>query len=1109
MLTPGDNNLAQWLGSLGLSMHAEAFEKNHVTFEVLCALSDADLRELGLSLGHRRTLMDAVGRLLPQRPSRASGSPQDPVEPGERRQITVMFCDLVGSTEMSARLDLDDLRSVIHGYYASCCTTIEDAGGFIARLIGDGILAYFGYPLAREDAAECAVRASLRILQNLGRERSDGGPQIKVRIGLATGMSVIGDVVGRRFVERHAVTGLTPNLASRIQALAAEGSVVVADETRRLAGGLFIYDDLGSHPIHGLDQPVQLWRVVAESGSSDRFEAHRTETFECLGRNAELDALQQRWDQARRGQGSIVTLIGEAGIGKSRLVRTARDRFAPATGTSVLLQCAPHQTDTPLHPLIVWIRREAGVGAGSDPSGLQPLTAWLGAGVAPLDLALVADLLALPMADATALPPMPPDRKHHLTREVLLRHFERLCAAGTVLLVLEDAHWMDGATEDFLQSLFQRVRDRPFMALVTTRPPHHRQWSDCGDVAEIPLAPLGRADAVQLLRNACGDRRLPPTIENLILAKTDGVPLFIEELTATVLESATLHGQDGTPDLEAALPQLAIPSTLRDSLTARLDRLDGAKDVARIASGLGREFSFSLLSHLCDLAPASLASALDRLVDAQLLFRRGTPPDADYVFKHALVQQAAYDGQLRSDRQALHARIVQAIETHRPEVAAAEPGLMAHHCQEAHLPQQQAAYLYAAGLASTRMVAIVQALSYFARAEKVMAGLPQSHAHTELHIDILLGMMEVGRFAILPERLIELGALAKRLAQRDGVTCAPATLSAILFQEGRALLYTSRYHEAQQIFTQIRQLGRDTQSPAIERKPASALGMNLCCQGLFRQTLEFVHEGNVDGYKQAGSFIDYISCLGWISYASCQMGPGDDGLRFGHLSVHEAELVESPVYLAGAYIWRSHAHMSVRRFDGAVADARSCVQLSKLHAVPYLTWHGLVFLALCLCRAGRLDEAVDALDEARALLAEVAHGQWSLLDYIPAIEAEIACARGADADAVSAATRAIGVAQALGGHFAEAMAWRVKAVCSLRAGTAPDQAQALFDPAVRLYQTGGAHAEQAFATLVWSHALQAAGHVAQARRWAAVAREQALRHGFDLAHCEYGAAVML
>lgn len=1104
-MTTGHEEFCRWLEALGLGKYAGTFAAHDVGFDTIFRLDDADLKELGLSLGHRRKLEAAIKELQPRAPAAAAA----PGGQGERRQITVMFCDLVGSSELSVRFDPEDLRGLIHAYYSSCCRIIEESGGFVARIIGDGILAYFGYPKAREDAAECAIRASLRIVESVGGEWPAGKDRIDVRIGLATGVSVISDMIGIGFSELHAVMGQTPNLASRIQSLVEPGMVAVADETRRLAAGFFLYVDHGSHRLKGFNQPVQVWRVIGESRSRARFDAQHSGQVDCVGRDTQLAALQQAWGQVQQGRCRIVTLLGEAGIGKSRLLRTASERFAPSPGLTVFMQCAPSQTTAPLHPLIDWLRRDIGVtpaGAAEDHARLK---AWLGEGATPLDLSLLAELLTVAPVGGEGPPNLPPDRKRQLTREVVLRHFERRCAAAPALLMVEDAHWMDGATQDFLASLFDRMRERPLLVAVTLRPGHRHAWVAGAGASELTLEPLPRADAELLIYNACRGRTLPSAVVDEILRKTDGVPLFVEELTAMILESGLLHEEGNTLVMTGPLPALDIPSTLRDSLMARLDRLSDIKEVARIASALGREFSFSLLAQVSQAPQRQLVAALDRLVEAQLLFQRGVAPDAEYVFKHALVQQAAYDSQLRSDRLALHARIVGAIEAHQPQIARQEPGLMAHHCELAGMTDREVDYLHAAGLASTRMVAIPEALSYFTRADAALARLEPTARNARRNIDVLLGLMEVGRFAILPSRLRVLSERARKLSRMDGVSCDAAMTAAILFQDGRAKLYSSQYGEARGIFQEVRQLGIEHASMAIQRKPASAFGMALCCQGLFSETLAFINEGNIGYYKESGAFIDYIAGLGWIAYANCQTGAVDDGLRCGQLSVREAEQVQSQIYVAGAYVWRSHAMMAVRRFEDAVSDAQHCVTLSAAHAVPYLGWHGLVFLALCQCRGGDAVAATQSLAQARALLSRVEDGQWSLLDYLPAIEAEIACFRGEHEHALRAADEAITLASVIGGHFAEAMAWRVKAVSSLRMGAGPQAAQASFDRALAAYERGHARAEHAYSALVWAHALQQAGQAGLARRWADEAKALAQRHGFDLRRCEHGAAAML
>ncbi|MBK6854544.1 MAG: AAA family ATPase [Burkholderiales bacterium] len=1105
----GDEAIRQWLQAHGLDRYADTFADNDVGFEALARLSDADLKDLGLSLGHRRVLQKAIQRLHRPGMKRGSTLVSAPAGVGEQRQVTVMFCDLVGSTSLVGRIGAEAYHHLLtHDYLPPCCAVINESG-YVARIVGDCIVAYFGYPAAREDAAECAIRAGLRIAQTMARVQPASGVNIAVRIALATGMSIVGDLVGVGYSEFDALTGQAPNLAFRMLSIAAPGAVVVADETRRLAGNFFVYADAGSHDFRGFDRPTRVWQVVGETRRPARFDAQHKAQSDCIGRDAELAELHDAWARVQQGACRVVTLVGEAGIGKSRLLRAASDRFSLSVGLAVFMQCSPSQTSTPLHPLVDWLRRDIGVNAPGAADNPVRLRAWLGSDASAQNLALMAEFLSIVLPPADTRPALPPDRKRHLMREIVLRHIEQRCVFGPVLLMVEDAHWMDGATEQFLVELFARMADRPVLALITTRPRRVCGWADAKAASEIHLDPLERADAERLIVTTCRDRRLPPPVIDEILARTDGVPLFIEELTAMILESGPLRSASDGQVMDGPLPALDIPSTLRDSLTARLDRLADIKDIARVASAIGREFTFTLLAQVSEEPAERLVAALDRLVEARLLFQRGEGPQASYVFKHALVQQAAYDSQLRSDRLALHARIVRAIETHQPEMARSEPGLMAHHCQLAGDVDREVDYLRAAGLASTRIVAINEALSYFSRAELAIARLEPNARNLTRHIEIILGMMEVGRFAILPSQLRALSERAREMSLRAGVTCDPAMTAAILFQDARANVYSSRYEQARGIFQVIRQLGRDNGVLAIERKPASAFAMGLCCQGLFGETLEFVNAGNIEYYKESGSFIDYISALGWIGYSSCQAGGGDDGLAFGHLSVHEAEQVQSQIYLAGAYIWRSHAMMAVRRLDEAVSDARLCVSLSTQHAMPYLGWHGLVFLALCLCRSGDLDGATQTLAQARELLSKVEDGQWSLLDYLPAIEAEIACQRGDHASALRWADEAIGVAGPIGGHFAEAMAWRVKAISSLHTGASLEQAQACLDLAMARHERGEAHAERTFTTLVWAHTLHQAGQPQAARQWVDQAKALAGRHGYVLARCEHGAAAVL
>jgi class 3 adenylate cyclase len=1098
---PRRDEFDQWLDTLGLGKHSAALAAQGVDFDALPRRSDDQLTAIGLSVPEVLSLRSALQGLGATAGHAVSG------RPGERRQITVMFCDLVNWTAWANRLDPEDLTRLTSAYYSLCCRQIERYGGFNARFEGDGILAYFGYPAAREDAVECAIRAGLAVVEVVGSELLDGSHRCEVRVGLATGLAVVGDMVGAGFAESSVVMGHTPSLAKRLQSLAEPGTVTVSDETRRLAGGLFDFADAGLHVVKGFEEDVRVWRVAGESTSGVRFDWRRASRYECVGRETPIAQLQAAWDRAGQGSCTAVTIVGDAGVGKSRLLRAAAERFEPAPRRAVIWQCSSSQGGTPLHPVISWLLRETGVSRLDAAENQRLLEAWIGAGATPLSVALLAEFLSVPLARGSEPLRLPPDRRQELTRDAVASHFER--AGGRMLLILEDAHWIDRATHDFVDWLLRRLHAQPLLALVSTRFEHMNVRAAAESGSEIRLEPLAAADAERLVLHVCGGRRLPGTVMAAILKRADGVPLFVEELTATVLDRSGWREEGDELSFDGPLPALEIPATLHDSLRARLDHLGDVAEVARVGSAIGREFTFDLLAHVTGQPAGQLEAALDRLLEARLLFRSEQSPRREYIFKHALVQQAAYDGQLRSSRQALHAKIVAAIETHQPDVARHEPGLMAHHCRLAGMIDREVDYLYAAGVASTRMVAIPEALAAFEQAEATLEQLEDSPRNAERRIGIIVGMMEVGRFAILPGRLVELSERARALSRQEGVNCDAATLAAILFQDGRARLYTSRYAEARSIFLEIRALGVAQGSLPIERKPASAFSMGLCCQGLFDETLDFINERNIDYYKESGSFIDYVAGLGWIGYAKCQTGDGDAGVQYGDLSLREAEQLRSRIYVSGACIWRSHALMAVRRLDEAVADAQRSLELATEQSVPYLRWHALVFLALCLCRSGRLDSAGESLAEARTLLEREAEGQWSLLDYLPAIEAEVACFGNDHARALRLADEAIAIAAPIGGDFAHALALRVKAITTLRAGGEPQAAQRWFDAAAALHERGGAWAEAAFSALVWAHALFTSGHAEQARRWGLAARALADRHRLVLERCEHGAAAML
>ena len=503
---------------------------------------------------------------------------------------------------------------------------VERFEGHIARFLGDGVLAYFGWPRAHEHAAERAVRAGLALVEVIAQLE----PGMQARVGIATGSVVVGDLIGRKSADLDSVIGETPNLAARLQMLAEPGTVVIGEATRRLVGGLFELDDLGSQRLKGFAEPLAVWRVASESRADGRFEAmHAAGLTPLVGRDQELRLLLRRWELAKGGEGQVVLLSGEPGIGKSRLVRELRGWLGEDLHLRLTYQCSPHHTTSPLHPLIEQLERAAGFARDDPPAArLDKLETLLARGTGRLDraVALIAALLGIPTGERYMVPELTPQRQKQLTLEALVNQLEGLAAAQPVLLVYEDVHWIDPTTQELLGLTIERIQHLPVLALITCRPQFSSTWSGQPHVSALPLNRLGWREGAAMVDHVVGDKALPAEVAAQIVAKTDGVPLFVEELTKAVLESGLLVDAGDRWELSGPLPPLAIPTTLHDSLMARLDRLTPAKEVAQIGAVIGREFAHQLLAAVADRSEAELQAALDQLVASALMFRRGAPP---------------------------------------------------------------------------------------------------------------------------------------------------------------------------------------------------------------------------------------------------------------------------------------------------------------------------------------------------------------------------------------------------------------------------------------------------------------------------------------------------
>jgi class 3 adenylate cyclase len=616
----------------------------------------------------------------------------------ERRQLTVMFCDLVNSTALSARLDPEDMRDVLRAYHDGCASVVARLEGFVAKYMGDGVLVYFGYPHAHEDDAERAVRAGLALVETIGATALPlpGEQKLQMRVGIATGLVVVGDLIGSGAAQEEAVVGETPNLAARMQGLAAPNTVVIAADTLRLTGGLFEYRDLGAATLKGFADPVRAWQVVGPSAIESRFEAlHAASTSTPLiGRDEELDLLMRRWKQAKEGEGRVVLLSGEPGIGKSRVTEAIEERLSGEPHIRLRFFCSPYHGETALHPIVSQLEHAAGFERDDNAERrLAKLEAILTPSTKGMKqaTALLADLLSI---GGDRYPPLNlnPQRRKEETLEALFAQLAGLAAARPVLMVFEDVHWIDPISLELLELTVERIPSLRVLLVMTFRPEFQSPWTGDAHVTTLALNRLGRQHGAELVKRLIGNKELPSAILDRITAHADGVPLFVEELTKAVLESGLLRDAGGRYVLTGPVPPLAIPTTLHASLMARLDRLAPIREVAQIGAAIGREFSYELLAALVPLPESTLQEAVERLVHSELVFCRGRPPNATYTFKHTLIRDAAYATLLRSRRQELHARIAKVLEDRFPETVEMHPEILAHHWSQAGLLEKAAFY---------------------------------------------------------------------------------------------------------------------------------------------------------------------------------------------------------------------------------------------------------------------------------------------------------------------------------------------------------------------------------------------------------------------------------
>lgn len=726
-----------WLKDLGLGQYASAFAANAIDFDVLADLTEADLEKLGVLLGHRKKMLRAI-RAREATP--AAGEPVRPVAAdAERRQITVLFSDLVGSTALSQSIDPETLRDVLAAYQPMATQAIAAPGGFLAKFLGDGILVYFGYPEAHDDDAIRAVRAARAMIAGMAgvnmRWRAELGGDLELRVGIHTGLVVVGDVGSGDARESNAIVGGTPNLAARIQAFAAPGTIAISAATWRLVRRAFACRALGVQQAKGVAEGLEIFGVDGEFVADDPLEPASND-IPLIGRDEEAAFLLDRLRRARAGTGQAVLISGEAGLGKSRLVRAFREGSGLDTGDLLVLRCAPQLRNSAFYPVINLLERRLGFdGRESAEARRTKIEGALGS------LSLARADIVRPLSEllgvADGSKELSEDQRRRRLLAAILQYVTAEARARPRAVIVEDTHWIDGSTLEFVGMLLGALAELPLFILMTFRPEFVPPWPVASHVTALALPRLPSEQIADIARWRAG-KDLPEAVLQQLLSKTDGIPLFAEELTQSVIASGAVVERDGRYELARGAGALAIPSSLRDSLTARLDRLSGARQVAQIAAVIGREFRYELLAAVAERDAETLERDLEALTKHDILRQRGVPPDATYTFKHALLQDAAYDVLLRATRQQYHARIAEAYERLFPATVESVPEIVAEHYANARMHSEAFQYYVRAGEGAQRRSGSHEAMAFFRAALEQLARLPEDAGRDRAEIDVLL-----------------------------------------------------------------------------------------------------------------------------------------------------------------------------------------------------------------------------------------------------------------------------------------------------------------------------------------------------------------------------------
>jgi class 3 adenylate cyclase/tetratricopeptide (TPR) repeat protein len=1031
------------------------------------------------------------GRAAEAEPQRKVDAAPESTE-ATRRHLTVMFCDLVGSTALSARLDPEELSEVLAAYQDTCARVIKRYEGHIGRYVGDALLVYFGYPAAHEDDAQRAVQTALGIVEaikalnaQLGRPDVD----LAVRIGIASGLVVVGDIgVGERR-EIAAIVGETPNLAARLQAIAQPNAIIIAGTTERLVDGLFVCEDLGPQTLKGISHPVAAYRVHGASDARSRFEAKARHGLAALvGREEESELLARRWLQAAEGDGQIVLISGEAGLGKSRITQALKERAGDELRNRILYYCSPYHRDTPLHPAIDQMERvlrfDRRDSVDQKLDKLEAVLVQLGLPVRSI-APLFASILSL-RADARYGPlGWSPENAKKRTLEALVAVVEAMASQQPVLMIVEDLHWVDPSTLEMLNMLVERIPQKRVLLLATSRPEFEPPWGDRPHISHIRLRRMSRKESAALVGQVAAGKPLSEEVLEQIVARTDGVPLFIEELTKTALETGALGGQGGRATSPGAAPVLAIPASLQESLMARLDRLAPVKEVAQVAAALGRTFTRDLLAQVSRIAESTLEGALAQLVDAELIYRRGIPPDAVYEFKHALVQDVAYNSLLRHKRQQLHEEIAGAMVRQYPDLVETHPELLAHHYREAALPAHAIPHATRAGDMAAARFARTEAAAHYEAALAMARALPASEDAKRAQVRAVLKLASVAANRQQFERDMENLAQARTLAEQirdDELLCR------VLYWIGRANYVFGRFDAGIEYAEQSLRIaealgGRDQ----VTAEPVNLLARIHCLTGEPKQAIPYA-ERSVEQMARLGNRVEEAAVAGVLSFAYGLHGRFAQAFDAANRGVTIARATEHLPTLAACLMFRAVVRGWHGEIEPAVADFDEAIEVSARAGDLFRRYlcHG--FRGEAYLVAGEPARAETDLAQCLALGAQI--GTSFHLAAFKSFLAEVHLEEGDPERALRLAEEALGVSTEKAHDWSRSIALRVHGD-ALLASTPPalDRAAASIRAAIAIQEQRECRCDLAWSRLTLARLLLLQADKEGARKAAAAAEE--------------------